>query len=58
MFRCVMQGSFRPCRHNVSSSLSHIAADASDGMRQSPRGESDTEPTFGPSGSAERVNRA
>jgi hypothetical protein len=29
---------------------------ASDGMRQSPRGESATEPTFGPSGMQERLN--
>ena len=28
----------------------HIAAEASLGMRQSPLGERDTEPTFGPSG--------
>ena len=39
-----------------SSSRSHSAAEASEGMRQSPRGESETEPTFGPSGIAERLN--
>ena len=40
----------------MSSSRSHAAAEASEGMRQSPRGESVTEPTFGPSGMAERLN--
>ena len=35
---------------------SHSAALASLGIRQSPRGDSATEPTFGPSGIAERLN--
>ena len=39
-----------------SSSASQSAADASDGIRQSPRGERVTEPTFGPSGMQERLN--
>ena len=34
----------------------HSATEASDGIRKSPRGESDTLTTFGPSGAAERVN--
>ena len=52
--RCKQEGSFHI--HNSSTSRSHAAAEASEGMRQSPRGESDTEPTFGPSGMAERLN--
>lgn len=36
--------------------LSHSATDASDGILKSPRGESDTVTTFGPSGAAERLN--
>ena len=39
-----------------SSSLSQLSADASDGIRQSPRGERVTEPTLGPSGRQERLN--
>lgn len=39
-----------------SSSLSHSAADASLGIRQSPRGERATVPTLGPSGRQERLN--
>ena len=38
------------------SYLSHSATDASDGIRKSPRGDSDMDPTFGPSGAAERLN--
>jgi hypothetical protein len=34
----------------------HISALASLGIRQSPRGDNATEPTFGPSGMAERLN--
>ena len=33
-----------------------MSADASDGIRQSPRGDSVTEPTLGPSGTQERLN--
>ncbi len=41
----------------ASSSLSQVTADASDGMRQSPRGDSDPPATtLGPLGSAERLN--
>lgn len=40
----------------VSSSAFHNAAEASLGIRQSPRGESATVPTFGPSGRQERLN--
>ena len=36
--------------------MSHSADTASDGIRQSPRGESVTVPTFGPSGRQERLN--
>ncbi len=39
-----------------SSSSSHRAATASEGMRQSPLGERLTEPTLGPSGRQERLN--
>ena len=42
--------------YSVSSSASQSALDASVGIRQSPRGESVTEPTFGPSGMQERLN--
>ena len=35
---------------------SHVAAWASLGMRQSPRGERLTEPTLGPSGMQDRLN--
>ena len=42
--------------HNFSSSSSHSCAEASEGMRQSPRGESETEPTLAPSGMQERLN--
>ncbi len=34
----------------------HSTDTASEGMRRSPRGESATEPTFGPSGMQERLN--
>ncbi len=40
----------------VSRSFIHIATEASLGMRQSPRGERATLPTFGPSGRQERLN--
>jgi len=39
-----------------SSESIHILKEASLGMRQSPRGESETEPTFGPSGRQDRLN--
>mgnify|MGYP001081493158 CR=1 FL=1 len=39
-----------------SSSASHSVRHASDGIRQSPRGDSVTEPTFTPSGRHERLN--
>ena len=43
--------------HSARSRIScHRAAEASEGMRQSPRGERLTEPTFGPSGSQFRLN--
>ena len=35
---------------------SHASLEASDGIRQSPRGESDTDPTFGESGTQLRLN--
>ena len=41
---------------NSSSSAIHRAATASDGIRQSPRGDRVTEPTLGPSGRQERLN--
>lgn len=42
--------------HKFSVSSSHNDATASDGMRQSPRGDSVTEPTFTPSGRQDRLN--
>ena len=39
-----------------SHSLIHNEAQASLGMRQSPRGDNPTMPTFGPSGKHERLN--
>ena len=42
--------------HKLSHSFSHIALDASLGMRQSPRGLRLTLPTLGPSGRQERLN--
>lgn len=39
-----------------SRSASHAAEDASEGIRQSPRGERLMLPTFGPSGIQERLN--
>ncbi len=39
-----------------SSSLSQPCTQASEGMRQSPRGERPTEPTLTPSGRQERLN--
>ena len=46
----------RPPPYSSFKSSSHAAADASDGMRQSPRGLSEHVPTFGPSGKQERLN--
>ena len=40
----------------AATSASQSAGLASLGIRQSPRGDSATEPTFGPSGMAERLN--
>lgn len=37
-------------------SMFHNVLTASEGIRQSPRGDSDTDPTFGPSGMQERLN--
>ena len=42
--------------YRLSHSFSHCADTASEGMRQSPRGLSDTLPTYGPSGKQERLN--
>ena len=42
--------------YSSSHSFSHEAALASLGIRQSPRGLSDTDPTLGPSGRQERLN--
>lgn len=42
--------------YKLSSSFIHTAKDASDGILKSPRGESVTVPTFGPSGIHERLN--
>ena len=44
------------CHFKFFASSSQSAAEASEGMRQSPRGESETEPTFTPSGRQERLN--
>ena len=41
---------------NSDASFCHNAAEASLGIRQSPRGESVTPPTLGPSGRQERLN--
>ena len=41
---------------NLSISSSQSLGDASDGIRRSPRGETATDPTFGPSGRQERLN--
>ena len=46
----------KPPPYSSFKSSSHAAADASDGMRQSPRGLSEQVPTFGPSGKQERLN--
>ena len=40
----------------LSNCSSHKSATASEGMRKSPLGETDTLPTFGPSGKQERLN--
>jgi hypothetical protein len=57
---CVGRGQVPPGgRHSgiVSTSASHAATEASDGMRQSPRGESEPpEPTLGESGTQSRLN--
>ena len=45
-----------PYVDRLSTSRSHRAEVASDGMRQSPRGDRHTEPTLGPSGRHERLN--
>lgn len=50
------EGFLRNYRYNFSASSSQSAAEASEGIRQSPRGESDTEPTFTPSGAQLRLN--
>ena len=42
--------------YNFSTSSSQSRTQASLGMRQSPRGESVTDPTLGPSGKQERLN--
>ena len=42
--------------YRLSASESQSTAHASDGMRQSPRGDSETEPTFTPSGTQLRLN--
>ena len=42
--------------YSFSKSASQTAAEASDGIRQSPRGESVTDPTLGPSGKQLRLN--
>ena len=42
--------------YSASALASHSAAQASEGMRQSPRGDSVTVPTLGPSGRQERLN--
>ena len=46
----------RNAAQSRSSSACQSAALASEGMRQSPRGERDTVPTFGPSGRQLRLN--
>ena len=47
---------YEPNCYIESRSLMKSATVASEGILQSPRGESDTEPTFGPSGKQERLN--
>lgn len=42
--------------HRHSHSFNHILYDASLGILQSPRGDKETLPTFGPSGRHERLN--
>ena len=42
--------------YRFSNSSNHSRATASDGIRQSPRGDRLTEPTFGPSGRQDRLN--
>ena len=49
-------GTYSSSHSNPSSSSSHREATASEGIRQSPRGERVTEPTLGPSGRQERLN--
>ena len=48
--------SYTQIYHIFSASCIHIAAIASEGMRQSPRGLKLTLPTLGPSGKQERLN--
>lgn len=43
-------------RYSASASSNQSAAEASEGIRQSPRGERATEPTLTPSGRQERLN--
>ena len=40
----------------ASISSNHSVAQASEGIRQSPRGDSVADPTYGPSGRQERLN--
>ena len=47
---------YPPAFSSASTSRSHRAAEASLGIRQSPRGERATLPTRGPSGRQERLN--
>lgn len=47
---------FGEIKHYSSNSLSQLSTHASDGIRQSPRGERLTEPTLTPSGRQERLN--
>ena len=46
----------KPAFQSCSISASQLVQSASDGMRQSPRGDKLTVPTFGPSGKQERLN--
>lgn len=47
---------FRFTHYRFSNSSSQSAAEASEGMRQSPRGDKLTDPIFTPSGIHERLN--
>lgn len=55
-FRRGTPARLRGCAQSSSSSFIHRAEQASLGMRQSPRGESETLPTLGPSGKQLRLN--